>query len=536
MDRNFFDFSGAGASGSSSSTLHPILTGTPSINLPSLPGGADFGTLVDDTSSHSPFGFDHTTTTTTNASNAQNPNANTDTSSGESAGNASTTTTTQLQQDLVMYYFENVRKVQYIFAGNSVTNVTYSLILQEPRGAVTNAVCALASLHHTGMRVAQGLESPDPNPEYSTARYFHDEAYLQLVNAKAIKGKYDAGDAIAALHLVSFSLFSGGATAWRQVLSVAYEWVAQSSGLLGSGDIDVQSKLVAMRSIEQVIVKTTMWFDVFSSISLMQPPKFFGLWKRLLAPTFWPGAGLSGDDLTNLAASPVHMEALMGCPDDAVLAIAEISALAHWKANEVRHGKLSLRELLRRGDGIEQALRANHGADIFSSPGSPLHPNLAQQNATGNGATADGDHQGTGSHSTDDMRRVVANIFREAALLYLQTVVNGCNPGVPEVVHSVEMIVQHFQQLPRSILDRSLVFPICIAGCMTDSSPQRDFLKGRLQAQDESWGNVMSTRALMESVWRKRDVSTGVGHSNNNRAIAVDWRESLLENSVLLLV
>lgn len=26
-----------------------------------------------------------------------------------------------------MYYFENVRKVQYIFAGNSVTNVTYSV-------------------------------------------------------------------------------------------------------------------------------------------------------------------------------------------------------------------------------------------------------------------------------------------------------------------------------------------------------------------------------------------------------------------------
>ncbi len=105
------------------------------------------------------------------------------------------------------------------------------------------------------MRVAQGLEPPDPNPEYSTARYFHDEAYLQLVNSKAMRGHYNEADAIAALHLVSFSLFSGGATNWRQVLSVAYEWVAQL-GL--PADENAQSKLMGMRPIEQVIVKTTM--------------------------------------------------------------------------------------------------------------------------------------------------------------------------------------------------------------------------------------------------------------------------------------
>jgi hypothetical protein len=32
-----------------------------------------------------------------------------------------------LQGDHVLYYFEQVRKLQYIFAGNAVTNVTYSV-------------------------------------------------------------------------------------------------------------------------------------------------------------------------------------------------------------------------------------------------------------------------------------------------------------------------------------------------------------------------------------------------------------------------
>ncbi len=119
------------------------------------------------------------------------------------------------------------------------------------------------------------------------------------------------------------------------------------------------------------------------------------------------------------------MEALMGCPDDAVLAIGEISALAHWKENELRKGTLSIRELLRRGDLIEATLRQNHG-DIFNSPGSPLHPNLAQNASNANGELSTTPQP---AFPTDDMRRVVASIFRESAVLYLQTVLNGCNPG-----------------------------------------------------------------------------------------------------------
>lgn len=88
------------------------------------------------------------------------------------------------------------------------------------------------------------------------------------------------------------------------------------------------------------------------------------------------------------------------------------------------------------------------------------------------------------------------------------------------------MIIQLLNQLPSSEVDRSLVFPICIAGCMTDDSAKRDFLKSRLQAQDESIGNLMQTRALMESVWQKRDVNGG----------AVDWREAIQERRLNLLL
>jgi hypothetical protein len=61
---------------------------------------------------------------------------------------------------------------------------------------------------------------------------------------------------------------------------------------------------------------------------------------------------------------------------------------------------------------------------------------------------------------------------------------------------------------------------------MTDDSNWRDFLKGRLQALDESLGNLMRTRLLMEAVWQKRDIS----------GLTVDWRETMRERGLNLLL
>jgi len=46
---------------------------------------------------------------------------------------------------------------------------------------------------------------------------------------------------------------------------------------------------------------------------------------------------------------------------------------------------------------------------------------------------------------------------------------------------------------------------------MTNDSAQLDFLRGRLQAQNESIGNLMQARALMEIVWERRDANTLLG-------------------------
>ncbi|KAK7033348.1 Zn(2)-C6 fungal-type domain-containing protein [Favolaschia claudopus] len=390
-----------------------------------------------------------------------------------------------LQENHCIYYFEHVRKMQFIFAGHTVTNVTCAMIVQEPRGAVTNAVCALASLHYTRMRVSHGLEPPETNPEHSTAKYFHDEAYFQLHNAKQVRGSYSESDAIAALHLVWFSQLSGGATDWQPVFAVACDWLAQQTDLITSDD---PQRALANLSIEgQLIVKLTL--------------RLFG-------------------DLAGWRET--RMQALTGCREEVLLGIAEVSELSHWKAAEKRKGTLSNPSLIRRGDEIEQRLRRATSVPRQATEAgdtTPLHPTLVP-------AESEGVPVETPLFPSHEARELVGKIFAETVLLYLHTVLSDSNPGVTEINDSVGVIVHLLGQLPPSEVDRALVFPICLAGCMTDDSNWRDFLKGRLQALDESLGNLMRTRLLMEAVWQKRDVS----------GATVDWRETMRERGLNLLL
>ena len=102
------------------------------------------------------------------------------------------------------------------------------MIAQDPRGAVTNAVCAIASLHFTRMRVAQGLEAPDPHPEHSAAQTFFDEACFQLSSAKQSKGAHDESDVVAAVYLIFYGQLAGNGVDYTAFLNIALDWVGDT--------------------------------------------------------------------------------------------------------------------------------------------------------------------------------------------------------------------------------------------------------------------------------------------------------------------
>lgn len=168
-----------------------------------------------------------------------------------------------------------------------------------------------------------------------------------------------------------------------------------------------------------------------SSVTLMQPPRFLSLYRRMF------GGGGAGYWSNTNEHYDLRMDKLTGCPDEAVLAIAETAALAHWKATEQRNGTLSVRELIRRGDEIERTLKQRPASRNFSDmdKGSPeVHtPSMTPPELIGGlAAVLPQSPLATGPDSSspsEDMRRVVAKIYRETAVLYLNTVLNDSHPG-----------------------------------------------------------------------------------------------------------
>lgn len=174
--------------------------------------------------------------------------------------------------------------------------------------------------------------------------------------------------------------------------------------------------------------------DIMSSITLLRQPRYLSLYRKLFAPGagYWANANDQFD---------VRMDLLTGCPDEVVLALAETASLAEWKVSEFRNASLSTRELVRRGDQIEQTLHQTNTTRVLSEGrATPEQQLLAEPTlnlAAGMPAPMSLSARATNQDSTsptEEIRQLVAKIHRETAVLYLHTVMNNGHPGEFEFI------------------------------------------------------------------------------------------------------
>lgn len=104
------------------------------------------------------------------------------------------------------------------------------IVNAEPDGPLALSLCALAALHHARARMARSTQPilEDPDNENSPPRQFYARALYRLMHAPQTNGtgQYSDSDAVAAIHLVSYSLLGGGMTDWTVPLDFACEWVS----------------------------------------------------------------------------------------------------------------------------------------------------------------------------------------------------------------------------------------------------------------------------------------------------------------------
>lgn len=461
------------------------------------------------------------------------------------------------QKDLVQHYMSNVLPIQYLLSDSAVIRTfIYDLIRQST--SARDAACMLAAIHRDrmGYPTAQG-GFPASNGTMMPASAV---LYKRLFDNLARKQQFNEGDAMAGLHAVSTILFSGGRGAWDMFLAVASNYV--HNVLTNPRYPGPEEVLRNCSESTRFIVKTTMWFDVLASVTTQQIPRFLVVYRQL----FDRSRRAFIEDPVQASPPEISMLPVMGCENNIVLAIAEISNLACWKESQMKRHCLSIPKLVERGMEIDAKFLTPGGASspsaIRGANGLPPTPGPSSRGAAAYGGMGMDPQQrymngvyaqntspvygpapgmmplGNGASEVELRRRLTNDIFRASARVYLHTVLSGDYPSCPEIVDTVTEVIECLKRVPldkalvsRSVL-RSVVFGICIAGCLTDSPEQRQFLMRLLDTQQqETVGNVAEVKHLMEQVWIRRDSKGSMGQ-------AVNWRDVMRESQreLLLLV
>jgi C6 transcription factor Pro1 len=110
-------------------------------------------------------------------------------------------------------------------------------------------------------------------------------------------------------------------------------------------------------------------------------------------------------------------------------------------------------------------------------------------------------------------RLLTSQVFRASARVYLHSVVSGAYPSCTEIQVGVADTISWLEQVPKtknSVVERSVVFSICLCGCLTDDPGQRGFFLKCLDTHDPHLGNCHEVKRLIQDVWKNREPSQPV--------------------------
>ncbi|KIJ66898.1 hypothetical protein HYDPIDRAFT_108850 [Hydnomerulius pinastri MD-312] len=383
------------------------------------------------------------------------------------------------------WYMDHVLRMQYLHANESLDTIIWDLIHKSD--TARDAACLLSDLHRKSTQRGNGA-FPQAGPEDA-------DVLSRMQMTFPFKAPLTEGDALAGLCIVSYFLFSGGKGQWQTFLDSACKFSLSILNDPAWGG----PRSVLLRCTESLrfIIKTSMWFDVLASATLVRKPKFLDVIKDLYGPqtAFF-------EHEPDIPMEEYSMMTVMGCENHIVLALAEIANLAHWKDQHSRAGNLSVPELVKRGHKIEE---------ILKKP-SASHFDITMDSAKKRAKT----------------RRLTSEVFRASAHVYLHSVISGDFPQCPEIIEAVNETVKCLKaaeegQTGRSVV-RSVVFSICICGCLTEDRNHQQYFLTRLQEQQhDPFGNCPQVLLLIQEVWRRRSRES------------VDWREVMREAEMLLV-
>lgn len=266
-----------------------------------------------------------------------------------------------------MYYINIVFPVLHELAGfNLSSHELLTFAYREP--AVRNTLVTQAKHHQNRMRF---LTSTDGPHHQATQKLCLDlaasnNAYVSALGAlsSVFERATRQGDIDLLAVLYTLLHFGGiGELLTRHIarrgnqgqgasggflLELSCRWLASSIARF----TDLASALRRGSDRQRAIIQAAIHIDIYSSIALCRPPHFLDSYRA----SFKNDSASSTNSSSGRAATRPRLDDLLDIPARTLLALAEMSAMASWKAEHVRHGSLSVMDLSRWAKRIDALL------------------------------------------------------------------------------------------------------------------------------------------------------------------------------------
>jgi len=242
---------------------------------------------------------------------------------------------------------------------------------------------------------------------------------------------------------------------------------------------------------EHFLTGAIIWFESLSVASTGKAPKLLDHYDTLLAD--------GQIDLVNVAGFQNWIATIIG----------EIGALREWKSQAEKERNFSFWTLFERGDAIRKRL----GERILA-----LRAEISQTLPAFDGTQVDAAAtylvMADPALHAQAVRRAITLVFAHAAQVYLYCTTSKSNAALDEIICSVAATASALQDL-RAICDgqvlRSLVWPICIAGCMASGLTLQNFFQSLIEGLGEEahvFGNSRNVLKVMQTCWARRAAGT----------------------------
>jgi hypothetical protein len=264
-----------------------------------------------------------------------------------------------------------------------------------------------------------------------------------------------------------------------------HRWVVH---LRASEDIIRRSRQIAPSHVYQEFGALTTFTE-----------RFFAF-QDVISRTACGNSPLFGIEYWDYASQPTDIDSWMGCSPALVKILCRITELSRWKSR----GEISAMDFEHQSAALEQELDRMR----------VLQP----------------DETALAGHT--DTLASAAELKRKSILLYHHCVLYDASPSTPFVSESVRDILEGLRDLVRAGVTAGLAFPVFVAAVELDPVDDQLFhdketgevVSGRrlvLETLEEigrcSLSNISRTKAVIQKVWRTRDMSLDEDASPHRR-------------------